>query len=101
MAHHIREWLPAASSKPAPVTGTVEGDDDGRTKHGLYTASARREHCVAHFQLKDPSDHLVAEGSGRSVSEAENASLEATTNDGAQSLSATSEISGIAGRLTY
>src|SRR5262249_23000733 len=47
-------------------TGTVKGDDDGRTKHGLYRASARREHGVAHFQLKDPSDHLVAEGSGRS-----------------------------------
>jgi hypothetical protein len=34
--------------------------------------------------LKDPSDHVVAEGSGRSVSEAENAALEATTNDGAR-----------------
>ncbi len=72
----------------------------GERKHGLYTASARREHGVAHFQLKDPSDHLVAEGSGRSVSEAENAALEATTNDGARA-SATSEISGIADRLTY
>ena len=56
----------------------------GERKHGLETASARREHRVVHFQLKDPSDHLVAEGSGRSVSEAENAALEATTNDGAR-----------------
>jgi hypothetical protein len=72
----------------------------GERKHGLNAASARREHGVAHFQLKDPSDHLVAEGSGRSVSEAENAALESTTNDGARA-SATSESSGIADRLTY
>jgi hypothetical protein len=73
----------------------------GERKHGLYTASARREHGVVHFQLKDPSDHLVAEGSGRSVSEAEMLRLRQRRMTAPRVYLQQVKFPGIAGRLIY
>ena len=56
----------------------------GEMKMTIYTAIATREGQQIRFQLKDPAGRIVAEGSGATVGDAEQDSLEKTKDAGAQ-----------------
>lgn len=87
--HCKREWGPQQimlwleEQAPARVQA-VRGLTMGEMKHGLYTGRASREGALVRFQLIDPSARIVAEGTGPTVSAAEQDALERTTDDGAR-----------------
>ena len=50
----------------------------------IYEYTAKKDKGLVRFQLKDPSDRIVAEGTGSTVSEAQQKALEAAKHDGAR-----------------
>ena len=50
----------------------------------MYIYAAKKEGDLVRFQLKDPSNRIVADGTGATVSTAQQDALERTQHEGAQ-----------------